>query len=103
MLTAALLFRVDLGKHTQITIYNYLEWRKILRTIKGNLVQLTTVTQDLKSNGKKSYLQKFKIDNTEIELVTQSSINAKNGDLVLVAGMDSYDNVFKAYSLKNLS
>ena len=85
-----------------MTINNYLEWRKILRTIKGNLVQLTTVTQHLEENDEKVYLQKFIINDTEIELMTQSSINAKNGDLVLVAGIDS-DDIFKAYSLKNLS
>ncbi len=85
-----------------MTINNYLERRKILRTIKGNLVQLTTVTQHLEENDEKVYLQKFIINDTEIELMTQSSINAKNGDLVLVAGIDS-DDIFKAYSLKNLS
>lgn len=83
-------------------ITDYLKRRKILRTIKGNLVQLSSTTQDLESNGEKSYVQKFKINETEIELITQSSINAKNGDLVLVAGIDS-NRIFKAYSLKNLS
>ena len=83
-------------------IYNFLRRRDLLRTIKGNLVQLTTVTQNLEENGEKVYLQKFEINGTEIELMTQTSINAKNGDLVLVAGIDSED-IFKAYSLKNLS
>ena len=74
-----------------------------MRTIKGNLEQLTTVSQNSETNGEKLYVQSFKINNIEIELITEKSINVKEGDQVLVAGIQGVNKVFKAFSLKNLS
>ena len=51
-----------------MTMYDYLSGRKVLKTIKGNLVELSTTIEDNGYGGNKSYIQKFMINNTKIEL-----------------------------------
>ena len=82
-----------------MNIYNYLERRKVLDIVKGNLYQLCIEPKSINVNKQKLYKHTFIVNNTQIELLTSKIITAKDGDFVIVAGIYN-DDGFKAYSLK---
>lgn len=51
----------------------------------------------------KSFKLTFNINEVEIGLITETSIDVKEGDYVIVAGEDNLNGVFNGYSLKNLN
>ena len=84
-----------------MNIYNYLERRNILDTVKGNLYQLCIEPKSNNLEKEMVYKHTFKVNNINIELLTNKLLTAQDGDYVIVAGV--YNGTgFKAYSLKNI-
>ena len=82
-----------------MNIYNYLERRNILDTVKGKLYQLCIESKINILDNEKIYKHTFQVNNIQIELLTNKLQTAQDGDYVVVAGVFNYDG-FKAYSLK---
>jgi hypothetical protein len=71
-----------------------------MKTIKGTLKDLKIIMIDPIAKTKKLV---FSLDNICVELNTNKCLNAKNGDQVIVAGVDERNEVFTAYSYKKIS
>ena len=74
-----------------------------MKTIRGKIENLSIEKKGMEINKTQSYVQTFNINDVQIEITTNESIDAKEGDLVIVAGEDSLNEIFKAYSFKNLN
>jgi hypothetical protein len=81
----------------------YIVSEKLLKTIKGKIKKINRNRNQLKINGVESFELAFNINDIDIEMVTEISIDAKEGDYVIVAGEDNLKGIFKAYSFKNLN
>jgi hypothetical protein len=85
-----------------MNIYNYLERRKVLDIVKGNIYQLCIEPKIINLEKQKLYKHTFIVNKTQIELLTSKLITAKDGDFVIVAGVYNKGE-FKAYSLKKIN
>ena len=74
-----------------------------MKTIKGNIEQLTVKTNDSNYEKNKSFTHTFYLGDIKVKITSKESIDAKEGDFVIVAGEDGLDTIFKAYSFKNLN
>ncbi len=74
-----------------------------MKTIKGNITQLSVVTKTPLFDEHNSFVNTFYIGDIKVEITSKESIGIKEGDFVIVAGEDGLNAIFKAYSFKNLT
>lgn len=74
-----------------------------MKTIRGKIENLIIESKVTGINKTQSFVQSFNINDVQVEITTKESIEAKEGDIVIVAGEDSLNEIFKAYSFKNLN
>ncbi len=74
-----------------------------MKTIKGNIEQLKVKTKKSKFEKENSFIHSFYLGETKVEITSKVSIDAQEGDFVIVAGEDGLNAIFKAYSFKNLT
>lgn len=71
-----------------------------MKTLKGILKNLRTYETDSVEQPQKMV---FSIDNNVVELNTTQDIIAKNGDKVIVAGVEERNRIFTAYSYRKIT
>ena len=71
-----------------------------MKTIQGVLSNLKVV--DSLSNVQEMTVLSFEIRCTQVELTSHKEVKIKNGDKIIVAGMENAAHIFKAYSYKRL-
>lgn len=71
-----------------------------MQTIQGTLKSLKIISDKSKKENKKLV---FSINNNIIEFNTNKAIHPKDGDEIIVAGLQDENNIFTAYSYKNIS
>lgn len=76
---------------------------KILKTIKGKIENLIININKLTADDNVSFVQTFKINGIKIKISSKKSINAREGDFVIVAGEEGINKIFEAFSFKNLN
>lgn len=73
-----------------------------MKTITGKVSHIKTVESPIEIDNHKIFSTIFLLDNRCIEIKTLDEIGVNNGDMMVVAGMESRNAIFRAYSYRKI-